>query len=138
VVFLDGDSEDAFDNVLYISEVTEAQWRFECELRDQLAKSPQPAALHRELRSAFSERPQAKTRFGIAYASLEEVERVSRDIAKSPELAGRVTRSKLFEPGNPDAVDLPVAQSFLHTDLFSSGLLATGQQIELQVRLDGV
>jgi len=138
VVYLDSDDDDVFDNVLYVSEASEDQWRFECALRDRLAKDEELAAAHRKLREAFGRAPQAMTHFGIAYPSLEEVEAAMTRIADTPQLEGRVTFSSLYKPGEPGAVDAPVAQSFVHTDVFTTGLLCAGQQIELQVRLDGV
>ena len=39
-------------------------------------------------------------------------------------------------PGEPDSADDRVVQAFLHTDICSNSLLTTGQQFELQVRLD--
>ena len=138
VVYLDSDAEDVFDNVLYVSEVTENQWRRECLLRDRIAKDEELASAHRNLREAFVREPQAMTHFGVAYPSLEEVEAVRSRITNTPELEGRVTLSSLYKPGEPGAADAPLAQSFLHTDVFTTGLLCAGQQIELQVRLDGV
>ena len=138
VVYLDSDDDDVFDNVLYVSEASEDQWRFECALRDRLANDEELAAAHRKLREAFARRPQAMTHFGVAYPSLEEVEAAMTRIANTPQLEGRVTLSNLYKPGEAGAVDAPLAQSFVHTDVLTTGLLCAGQQIELQVRLDGV
>ncbi len=137
VVYLDSDADDVFDNVLYVSEASEDQWRFECAIQERLADDDELAAAHRGLREAFGRVPQAMTHFGIAYPSLEEVEAAVTRIANTPQLKGRVTLSSLYKPGEPGAADAPLAQSFVHTDVLTTGLLCAGQQIELQVRLDG-
>ncbi len=137
IVYLDDGDDDVFDNVLYVSEATEAQWRFECALRDRIAKDEELAALHRGLRDAYAQHPQAMTHFGVAYSSVEEVEAALARLANTPELEGRVALSEVYQPGAPGSADSRVAQGFVHTDVLAAGLLCAGQQIELQVRLDG-
>ncbi|MBW2363122.1 MAG: hypothetical protein JRG84_19670 [Deltaproteobacteria bacterium] len=138
IVYLDSDDDDAFDNVLYASEASVDQWRFECALRERLADDRELAALHRNLRQAYARAPQGMTHFGVAYPSVEEVEAAMARVANTPQLEGRVTLSDLYKPGGAGAADAPVAQAFVHTDVLTAGLLCAGQQIELQVRLDGV
>jgi hypothetical protein len=137
IVYLDPADDDVFDNVLYVSEAREEQWRFESALRDRLAKDEELAALHRGLREAHAGLPQAMTHFGVAYPSAREVEEALARLAAIPELEGRVTLSPVYVPGGPGSVDDRVAQGFVYTDVVAVGLLAGGQQIELQVRLDG-
>jgi hypothetical protein len=121
IVFLDREDESVFDNVIYASEVREEQWRFESALRDRLAKDEKLAMTH----------------FGVAFPSADEVEQAMKRIAATPELEGRVSLSKLYVPGGEGSADDRVAQGFVYTDVVSAGLLCGGQQIELQVRLDG-
>lgn len=137
IVYIDPADGDVFDNVIYASEALSDQWRFEQEMRDRLARDPELAALHEAYCNAHSRMPQAMTHFGIAYPSGEEVEAALERIARTPELAGRVTLSRVYRPGEPGAVDDRVIQGFVYTDVFSTNLLFGGQQIELQVRLDG-
>ena len=136
IVFLDPDSEDLFDNVLYASEVSEVQWRFESSLREHLAADAEFAARHAAFRAEYARLPQAMTHIGVAYPNAEEVETAMKRLAASQELAERLQLSDRFEPGGPGSVDDRVIQAFVHTDLISVGLLSGGQQIELQVRLD--
>ncbi|MBW2424328.1 MAG: hypothetical protein JRG86_08770 [Deltaproteobacteria bacterium] len=137
IVFLDREDESVFDNVIYASEVREEQWRFESAIRDRLKKDEKLAELHEGLRDAFANIPQAMTHFGVAFPSADEVEQAMKRIAATPELEGRVSLSKLYVPGGEGSADDRVAQGFVYTDVISAGLLCGGQQIELQVRLDG-
>jgi len=138
IVYLDPSDEDLIDNVLYASEAGEAQWRFEEALRARMQDDQELAALHHELRSAYSGMPQAMTHFGVAYPNADEVDAAMARLASKPELEGRIRLSDVFRPGDPGSVDDRVVQGFVYTDILSVGLLAGGQQIELQVRLDGV
>jgi hypothetical protein len=138
IVYLDSDDGDVFDNVMYASQANEAQWRFECALRDRLENDAELKGLYQDLRGTYARFPQAMTHFGIAYPSAQAVKDAIARIANTPELAGRVTLSDVYEPGGPGSVDDRVVQAFVYTDVVSAGLLSAGQQIELQVRLDGV
>ena len=136
IIYLDPENEDLIDNVLYASEASDAQWRFESAIRDRMETDHDFAALHASLRSAFTTLPQAMTHVGIAYPSGDEIDAVVARLGGTPELANRVTLSDVFRPNGPGSVDDRVIQAFLYTDLISVGLLCGGQQIELQVRLD--
>ncbi len=137
IVYVDPRSEDVFDNVLYVSEVSPAQWRFEEAMRERLAADPELAKLHGELRAAYADQPQMMTHLGVGFASSEEVEQACERVTGAAELSGRVVVSPVFRPGGPGSVDERVVQAFVYTDVIASGLLAGGQQIELQVRVDG-
>lgn len=138
IVFVDPADDDLIDNVLYASEAGPAQWRFEQALRTRMNEDEELARLHRELRGAYPDLPQAMTHFGVAYPSAEEIDDVMATLAATPALQGRISLSDVFRPGDPGSVDDRVVQGFVYTDIVSVGLLAGGQQIELQVRLDGV
>lgn len=137
IVFLDPDSEDLIDNVMYASEVSDAQWRFESSLREHLAADTDFAERHAAYRAEYAQRPQAMMHVGVGYPNAEEVRAAMKRLAASPELSKRLELSEVFEPGGPGSVDDRVIQAFVYTDLISVGLLCGGQQIELQVRLDG-
>jgi hypothetical protein len=138
VIYMDPDDGDVIDNVLYASEANPDQWRFERALSESLASDEKLAALHRKLLEAYARRPQYMTHFGVAYASAEEIEEAMARLENTPELEGRVTLSNVYKPGEPGSVDDRVVQGFVYTDVVSVGLLCAGQQIEMQVRLDGV
>lgn len=137
IVFLDPDDEDLFDNVLYASEASEAQWRFETAIRDQIASNQEIAERYAAYKAGFSVLPQAMTHVGVAYPNAGEVAAAMTRLSTMPGLATRLELSAVFEPGGPGSVDDRVVQAFVYTDLISVGLLCGGQQLELQVRLVG-
>ena len=136
IIYLDRGDDDVIDNVFYASEVTPVQWRFELALRDQLASDAPLAAAARTQREQFAKTPHAMTHLGLAFPSVSELEAAVDTIARDAALAARIQRSKIYRPGEPDSADDRVVQAFLHTDICSNHLLTTGQQFELQVRLD--
>jgi hypothetical protein len=136
IVYVDPRAEDVFDNVLYGSEVSAPQRRFEEALRKRLAADGELAQLHGELRAAYAGEPQAMTHVGVGYASAEEIERACACVAREPALAGRVVISPVYRPGGPGSLDDRVVQAFVYTDVVATGLLCAGQQLELQVRVD--
>ncbi len=138
IVFLDPDNEDLIDNVAYASEVGEAQWRFESAIRDQMAADATLAEHHAAFKATYAKQPQAMTHVGVGYPSADEVKSAMKQLTSNPKLAERLELSDVFMPGDPGSVDDRVVQAFVYTDLISVGLLCGGQQIELQVRLDGV
>lgn len=138
VVFVDPEDDDLIDNVVYASEAGEAQWRFESALAERLAGDAELAGLHRAMRAAFGDVPQAMTHVGIAYPDAEQVDAAMARLAATRELEGRLTLSDVYRPGDPGSVDDRVVQAFVYTDVIGVGLLTGGQQLELQARLDGV
>jgi hypothetical protein len=138
IVYLDPDDDDVIDNVLYASEAPPEQQRFESALAERFAQDQDLAALHQDLRDAFARNPQAMTHFGVGYPSAREIQTALARLEATPELEGRMTLSQVYEPGGPGSLDDRVVQAFVYTDVVSVGLLCAGQQIELQVRLDGV
>ena len=136
IIYLDPADPNAFDNVFYASDVTPVQWSFERALREQLAAEGSLADTARALRAQFAHTPQAMTHLGMAFPSVSELEAAVARIEADSDLSRRVQRSKIYRPGEPDSADDRVVQTFVHTDVCSNSLLATGQQFELQVRLD--
>jgi hypothetical protein len=137
IVYLDDAVDDLIDNVVYASEVKAEQWALESALRRRIGEDDELRSLHDDLRAVYARLPQAMTHVGIAYASTREVRDAMAQLVAIPELAERLTLSEVFEPGDLGSVDDRVTQAFVYTDLVSVGLLLGGQQIELQVRLDG-
>ena len=138
IVYLADGDDDLIDNVVYASEASAEQWAFESALRERLEADESLHDLHARHREAYARMPQAMTHVGLAYASTEEVRAAIERLSARSELEGRITLSDVFEPGDPGSVDDRVTQAFVYTDLLSVGLLLGGQQLELQVRLDGV
>lgn len=133
---IDGESSDLRNNVLYASEVTPEQWRFEQALR-RAAGAGELAAAESSYRALLAERPQLAPHFGIRYptpaAWQATIERLR--ILGGGALSGRIEVSGVFTPGRPNAgpddTDV-LMQAFLRTDLAATGLLTLGQHIELQ------
>jgi len=136
IVYLDPRSDDVFDNVFYVSEVSAPQRRFEEALRERLAADGELARLHEGLREAYAQMPQGMTHIGVGFATADEIEQVCERIAREPELEGRVVVSPVYRPGGPGSLDDRVVQAFVYTDVVATGLLCAGQQIELQLRID--
>jgi hypothetical protein len=123
------------DEVFLLSEVTPEQWAFEEQFAahlDRQREDPvQQAFLNR-----LSAEPQRYHHLGIGFASLADwqlaVERIEQLPSTDTDLAGRIEVASVFRPGDPGAYGDDFVQAFVRTDIFSVGLLALGQTIELQ------
>ena len=135
IVFVDPESTDLIDNVLYSSEVQPEQWALEQALRQRLDVDPALRDAYAPFADRFTATPFAMTHLGFAMSEPQLEECLAR-LAAAPELVGRVVVTGPFRPGDPGSVDPRVIQAFVRTDVVSTGLLFAGQQIELQVRLD--
>jgi hypothetical protein len=120
---------------VFASEVTPEQWRLEKTLRSEseggVLAEPVSDYVHR-LRTD----PQHACHFAIRYpteaefeATLERLEHVAEQV---PTLAGRVSISGVFRPGDRGAQSATQTQAFVYTDVVASSVLAFGQHIELQ------
>jgi len=135
IVFVEPESTDLIDNVLYASEVAPAQWEFEQQLQSLVAADESLRSSYESFNDSFVTYPQGMTHFGVAMNE-QQLDAALERIANTPEFEGRVLVTGVFRPGDPGSVDPRVIQAFLRTDILSTGLLIAGQQIELQVRLD--
>jgi hypothetical protein len=129
---VDPDGERNFsDNVMYVSEVGEAQWALDQTLERD------PAVI--EHRAAVRRQPQMSGHFGFRVATDEAlaaiVDRVRTAGADDPQLAGRVDVSGVYRPGEDGAIAPNMVQAFIWTDIVAVGLLALGQHIEVQWHL---
>lgn len=135
VVFVDPESRDLIDNVMYASQVAPEQWAFEQQLRARLASDAGLRASFDAYHASFVRHPQGMTHIGVAMDE-PQLEAALARLASHREFEGRLAVTGVFRPGDPGCVDPRVIQAFLRTDILSTGLLCAGQQIELQVRLD--
>lgn len=135
IIFVEPDSTDLIDNVLYASEVPAAQWELETQLRDRLDTDDSLRASYDAFNASFESYPQGMTHFGVAMNE-QQLDAALARIASNPEFDGRLKITGVYRPGDPGSVDPRVIQAFLRTDIVSTSLLTAGQQIELQVRLD--
>jgi hypothetical protein len=121
---------------VFASEVTPEQWRLETTLRSEREEGgvlAEPAGDYvRRLRTD----PQHACHFAIRYPSGAEfdatLDRLEHLTDLAPALAGRVSISGVFRPGDPGAQSPTQTQAFVYTDVVASSLLAFGQHIELQ------
>jgi hypothetical protein len=135
IIFVDPNSTDLIDNVMYASEVEPAQWQLEQALRERIEKDESLRARYADYRACFARYPQGMTNLGVAMDEQQLACALER-IAATPEFEGRLEIAGPFRPGEPGSVDPRVIQGFIRTDIVSSGFLLAGQQIELQARLD--
>lgn len=135
IVFVDPESTDLIDNVLYASEVPPAQWAFEQAIAGRVEDDDELRSALDAYNASFHTFPQGMTHFGIAMNERQLDDCLAR-IGATPEFSGRLEVTGVFRPGDPGSVDPRVIQAFVRTDIISTGLLTAGQQIELQVRLD--
>jgi hypothetical protein len=123
------------DNAIYVSEITPEQWEFEQSLRDTLHRDGRLRSLHESYVANVRDQPQKSFHFGIRFESLEALEeRVEaiNEAGADTELKGRMAVSGVYRPGT---YTTSMTQAFVWTDVVASGLLLTGQHIELQWRL---
>ena len=135
IIFVEPDSTDLIDNVLYASEVPTAQWELETQLRARLDTDDSLRASYDAFNASFESYPQGMTHFGVAMNE-QQLDTALDRIASNPAFDGRLKVTGVYRPGDPGSVDPRVIQAFLRTDIVSTSLLTAGQQIELQVRLD--
>ena len=120
---------------MFASEVTPEQWQLELALRDALHEGSL-ATVGDGYRNRLRSDPQHACHFAIRMPSEQEfeatVERIASIDRVAPALAGRVSLSGVFRPGDPGAQSRTQTQAFVYTDVIATGLLAFGQHLELQ------
>jgi hypothetical protein len=134
VVAVDPDEGNGIDNVMYASEPIPAQQKAEDALEAAIAGNPETLAALEHYRTVRVAHPHYNFHFGASVRSHEDwIERTERaqDAARShPLLKGRIDVSA-FNPGDPGSVG-PQFQTFVLTDILSTGTLQTGLIFELQ------
>lgn len=135
IIFVEPESSDLIDNVLYASEVPPTQWDLETQLRARLDTDESLRSSYDAFNASFESYPQGMTHFGVAMNE-QQLDAALDRIASNPAFDGRLKVTGVYRPGDPGSVDPRVIQAFLRTDIVSTSLLTAGQQIELQVRLD--
>jgi hypothetical protein len=113
------------DNAIYVSEITPEQWKFEQSLRATLQKDDRLRLLHESYVANVRDQPQKSFHFGIRFEAINEA-------GADTDLKGRMAVSGVYRPGT---YTTSMTQAFVWTDIVASGLLLTGQHIELQWRL---
>jgi hypothetical protein len=136
VVNVDPETGNGIDNVMYASEPVPAQQRFEDALHEALAADEKAIAALEHYRGVRIAHPQFNFHFGASLPTREVWEertaRVREAADEHPLLRHRVEVA-VFNPGDPGAVG-PIHQTFLLTEILSTGTLQTGLIFELQWR----
>jgi hypothetical protein len=134
-VYPEASCQDRLNNVFYLSEIREQQWRLEQllaarlehddELRDAVANYDHKARHH----------PHGISHFGLRYPSFESLEVVIDNLqhALPSVMVGRVAIDPV-RPGDPRSMTDELIQAFVRTDIVCAGLFPFGQLIELQAQ----
>jgi hypothetical protein len=137
--FVEPGEADFANNAVYASEVTEEQWALEQALAAALEDDGDVGSTARAYLGRLGKEPQRSFHFGIRYPSLDALDatlgRIDAVGDTDPGLAGRVSVSGVFRPGDPGAYTDTMVQAFVRTDVVAAGLLAFGQHVELQYQL---
>jgi hypothetical protein len=137
--FVEPAEGDYANNVFYASEVTPEQWEFECALAASLGSDGDVGAAAHAYLERLRREPQRSFHFGIRFPGLEQldatVDRIRAVEDSDPPLAGRVSVSGVYAPGDPGSYTDSMVQAFVRTDVVAAGLLVLGQHIELQWQL---
>jgi hypothetical protein len=127
--------DDAVNNVFYLSEIREPQWRLERVLERRVREDEELREALEEYDTKARTKPHGTTHFGLRYRSFEDIEavidRLEHDLPA--ELAGRVAVVAI-RPGDPECMSDSLIQAFVRTDVVCAGLFPFGQVIELQAQ----
>jgi hypothetical protein len=136
--FIEPSVKDFMNNCFYASEVTSEQ----LALEDALETAIRGGAIAAEAGSyldRLGREPQRSFHFGVRYPELDDLEAAAERIAaaarEDPGLAGRISVSGLYRPGDAGSYTDAMVQAFVRRDVIASGLLAFGQHVELQWQL---
>ena len=126
---------DILNNVLYLSEVRDAQWELERALGEAAGRDRALAEAVAAFRHKAATAPHGNPHFGLrhpSFASLEAVlDRLEHDL--DPRLRDRLSVC-VVRPRDGASMTDDLIQAFVATDLVTAGLFATGQLIELQAQ----
>lgn len=133
LVFPEHSEQDMVNNVLYLSEIRDAQHELEQALEERLGTDEGlRQAVERYDRKART-KPHGVPHFGLRYPSFADLEavvdRLENDLP--PALEGRVT-VETIRPDDPRAMSPDLVQAFVRTDVVCAGIFTFGQLIELQ------
>lgn len=134
VVDLDGSKHGLND--MFVSQAEPEQLALESALLDGIDRDPELGAAYNGMRTMMRERPFRATHVGLRIPTVSELDVVIarlEALAKGP-LAGRLELGEPFTRTREEseATMAPMKQIWIWTDVFSTGLLTMGQQIELQ------
>jgi hypothetical protein len=134
VVDLDGSQHGIND--MFVSQAEPEQLALEAALLDGVACDDILGESYRAMRRMMKQRPFRATHVGLRMPTVGELDTVIgrlEALASGP-MAGRLELGTPFTRTHAEsqATMAPMKQMWIWTDIFSTGLLALGQQIELQ------
>jgi hypothetical protein len=134
-VYPEETEQDRLNNVIYLSEVRDAQLRLEQVITERLCQDEEFRAAVEHYDRKARTAPHGITHFGLRYPSFDDLEAVIDRLVHHlpPELQGRVAIDPV-RPGDPRSMTDELIQAFLRTDVVCAGLFPFGQLIELQAQ----
>ena len=135
VVDLDGSRHGVND--IFVSQAEPEQLALEDALRDRFASGdPELVALSGRFRALEKERPYRATHVGLRVPNVSDLDQVVARLQAlcAGKLAGRLDLGRPITrtAEESEATMAPMKQIWIWTDVISTGLLAIGQQFELQ------
>lgn len=125
-------STRGLDHVIYLSEMTAEQCRFEEILRSRIEADAALSAARDDFRALARAKPFGLSHIAIRYPDYETLERVLDGLEDrlTPDMKQRSVL-RVFRPGDTEEITWDSLQAFLYTDIAVSGCSAFGQVFEL-------
>jgi hypothetical protein len=120
------------DDVIYLSEMTAEQSRFDDVLRLRIDADPELRSARADFRALARSKPFGLSHIGVRYPDYETLERVLEGLEDrlTPEMKKRAV-IRIFRPGDAEEITWDSVQAFVYTDIAVTGCSAFGQIFEL-------
>ena len=120
------------DDVIYLSEMTPQQSRFDDILRQRIDADAELSVAQAEFHALASAKPFGLSHIAVRYPDYETLERVLDGLEDrlSPEMKQRSV-VRVFRPGDAEEITWASVQAFVYTDIAVAGCSAFGQVFEL-------
>jgi hypothetical protein len=120
------------DDVIYLSEMTAEQSRFDDMLRQRIDGDAELSAARADFRALASAKPFGLSHIAMRYPDYETLERVLDGLEDrlTPEMKQRSVL-RVFRPGDAEEITWESVQAFVYTDIAVAGCSAFGQVFEL-------
>ncbi|MDG2005568.1 MAG: hypothetical protein P8J20_19770 [Novosphingobium sp.] len=125
-------SDRSLDNVLYLSEMTEAHCGLDDILKARLESDEELRAARDQYRNMADEKPFGLAHIAIRYPTYDMLEQVLAEAEQklTPEMRTRASL-RIFRPGDSKDIGWDSIQAFVYTDIAVSGISVFGQVFEL-------
>jgi hypothetical protein len=127
------DDRNTVDNVIFLFEMSPWQAVLEAAVQKGMASDPEIAAAVATYREGAQTTPDGTPHFGLHFASASALDQAVDKLRQlSPAIRERVSVKEM--PAYGEVPGFPaIRQVFVYTDVFTTGLNAAGQLIELQI-----